>query len=469
MRGAAVIAICALACGACAPLAPGAAPIGGRDAIRSSGRCPRAVPSLAPLGGTLPKQISFAPASEPAARYNDPPPPAPRTPLGDAVIAAVRDAARTAGVPTPVPDRRLFQACADLAQIVPEERGRARLDDTVVAFALQHAGIIEPEVRLLYGWGSVDEPERFVAQLRPRLAEIVRRGAARVGVGVARQGRDGLGAIVFAVQGTSLSTLPIQRTVAADGRTVIDAVVDPAFHRPEVLVTHADGATEQIALHDGRPNGFVAQIACGARPGREQIEIVASDASGQTVLANFPVWCGAAPPSSLTFAPLSDDDTGECPEQIEQVLLADVNRDRAAAGLPILLWDDIAAAVARSHSEDMRRTQIIAHVSPSTGSTMDRMRAARIHSRFVLENVARAHGIHEAHELLMNSPGHRANLLSPDATHIGIGVVLGQDLAGRRALFITQLITRELSWAETDRCDPDALAPLVPARSAPWQ
>jgi hypothetical protein len=60
----------------------------------------------------------------------------------------------------------------------------------------------------------------------------------------------------------------------------------------------------------------------------------------------------------------------------------------------------------------------------------------------VLENVARAYGVDEAHQGLMNSPGHRANIMSPVATRLGIGVVFGDEVSGRREIFITQVFTR---------------------------
>src|SRR5512144_1563844 len=73
-------------------------------------------------GGTHTNQVSgpvtFAPASEPVVRYNEPPQAAPHTVLNDAVTAAVRDAATRAGLHVPVPDARLFRACTELAEIV---------------------------------------------------------------------------------------------------------------------------------------------------------------------------------------------------------------------------------------------------------------------------------------------------------------------------------------------------------------
>jgi hypothetical protein len=160
------------------------------------------------------------------------------------------------------------------------------------------------------------------------------------------------------------------------------------------------------------------------------------------VLANFPVWCGAVPPQSVTVAPAQEDAVAASPEIAEQRLLASLNRDRLAAGLAALTWDDRVAGVARGHSNEMHRTHIVAHVSPTTGSAADRVRTANIKTGVVLENVARAYGVNEAHDGLMNSPGHRANMMSPAATHVGVGVAFGEEVSGRREMFVTQVFTR---------------------------
>src|SRR5262245_3783336 len=232
--------------------------------------------------------VTFAPTSEPAARYNEPLQLAPHSPLGDAVIAAVSDAATKAGVRVPVADARLFRACEELAAVVPEEGipGYA-----IVEFALQRNGIIEPSPQLLIVWGDIDSPDVIVKQLQPRLGEILAEGAtARLGVGAARRLGDGSGAVVFALPGSGVATAPIPRVAAAGSEVVVDAVVDPRYRDPEVFVTRGDGSTQRVEVKPGRPGGFVADLMCSVR-GRQQIEITASDAAGSTVLANFPVWC----------------------------------------------------------------------------------------------------------------------------------------------------------------------------------
>jgi uncharacterized protein YkwD len=384
--------------------------------------------------------VTFAPSSQPAARYNEPVQSPAASVLGDATIAAVTEAATKAGTAVPVPDARLFRACAELAEVVPEE---GIISYSLVEFALHRNGIIEPSPHLLVVWGDVDAPELIVEQLRPRLEEILGDGAtARVGIGASKRLADGTGAIVFALQGSGVTTSPIPRAVKAGGSFTVEAVVEARYKNPEVFVTRDSGATERIELKLGQSGAFTTQVACGTRIGRQQVEITASDVQGSTVLANFPVWCGAEPPPSLTVEPSRDDVPVTDPLEAERRLLALVNRDRQAAGLAALLWDERVAEVSRNHSTEMRRTKVVAHISPTTGSAADRVRAAKIKTAVVLENVARAYGLGEAHQGLMNSPGHRANITSQTATHLGIGVVFGNEVSGRREIFITQVFTR---------------------------
>ncbi|MFT3698382.1 MAG: CAP domain-containing protein [Kofleriaceae bacterium] len=382
--------------------------------------------------------VTFAPTSEPATRYNEPLQPPPRSQLGDAVIALVAQEAKAQHVPVPAADGRLFRACQELAEIVPEE---GVVGYSLVEFALQRNGIIEPSPHLLVVWGDVDQPDPIIDQLKPRLAEILADGAtARVGIGAVKRNKDGTGAIVFALQGSGVTTQPMPRSLPANGAFKLDAIVDNKFHDPEVFVTREDGTTERLALDHGKSGAIKSTVSCGTHTGKQQIEVTAIDATGSTVLANFPVYCAMEPPIALTVQPEETAITN--PDEAAQRLLVLLNRDRQAAGLQPLQWDARVAAVAKGHSEEMKRTKVVAHVSPTTGSAADRVRAAGIKTAVVLENVARAYGVGEAHQGLMNSPGHRANLMSPQATHVGIAVVLGDDVSGRHELFVTQVFIR---------------------------
>ncbi len=419
-----LLAVSSAACG-------GTKRVGGQPSWRGAGK-----DAAAKVNGPT----TFAPKTEAATRYNETIQPPPKSPLGDAVVAAVKDAATRSSMQVPIADGRLFRACAELAEIVPEE---GIVGYNVVEFVLQRHGIIEPSPHLLVVWGHIDEPELIVDQLRPRLLEILGDGAtARVGIGTAKRNPDGTGAVVFALQASGVNTNPIPRSLAKGGSFPLDAVIESRFKEPELFITREDGTTERMPIAVGKSGGFKATVACGAHIGRQQVEITASDQAGSTVLANFPVWCGEQPPATITIDNAQEDNAVVAADEAERRLLALVNRDRQAAGLTALLWDDKVTAVSRAHSEDMKKTKIVAHISPTTGSAADRVRVAGIKTALVLENVARAYGVGEAHAGLMNSPGHRANVLAPLATHVGIGVVLGDEVSGRREMFLTQVFTR---------------------------
>jgi uncharacterized protein YkwD len=387
--------------------------------------------------------IVFAPTSDPIHRYNDPPVrPAPSSPLADAMVSEIKKIATTAKITVPVADGRLFSAAAELARVVDE---RAPLAYKAVEFALHRHGIIEPSPHLIVIWGPIDKPGPIMEQLASRLPSIVTAGRfTRIGVGSAKRPESEAGAVtILALQASHVVTKPVPRALPSGGLIDLDGKVLGAFRNPEVFVTREDGKVEQPPLARTGVTGFRAKVSCKGHKGRQQVEITAVDESGSTVLANFPVWCFARPPKSITITPTRDDTApAKTAAEAEKRMLELVNRDRKKAGLPPLRIDPRVAKVAKSHSEEMSRTGVVAHVSPTTGSASDRIRVANIKTAAVMENVARAYGVEEAQDGLMNSPGHRANVLSKMATHIGVGIVLGNEVAGRREMFVTQLFIR---------------------------
>lgn len=121
--------------------------------------------------------------------------------------------------------------------------------------------------------------------------------------------------------------------------------------------------------------------------------------------------------------------------EAEQELFAAVNQERTARGLGALAWDPRLVPVARAHAQEMFRLKYFGHTSPTAGSPFDRLAAASIGYRRAGENLAYAHSAAAAHRGLMESPGHRENILRPEYTRIGIGVVS----AGPYGRMFTQL------------------------------
>ena len=389
------------------------------------------------------RPIVFAPPGPSATHYNaGQAAPVPRAPLGDAILGAIVDACVEIRCKPPVADGRLFAAIGELAEVVPED---GPLAYPLVEFALQRHGIIEPSPHLVIIWGPLDDPAPMLEQLRPRLPSILAsapssRPFSRMAVGTSlRNGDEGVA--ILALQSSHVETQPIPRALPRGGSLVVEGAIKDGYRKPEVFVTRESGKVEHVAVGEGVR--FRARIPCDGRMGKQQVEITAVDAAGSTVLANFPVWCNEAAPASITIEP-DEDDTRPIKDaaSAEARMLSLLNRDRAAHSLPPLTPASDVAAVARAHSREMRETGVVAHVSPMTGSAADRVRAARIRTPMVLENIARAYGVGEAQSGLMNSPGHRANILSSEATHVGIGIERGEAVAGRRELFVTQVFTR---------------------------
>ena len=109
----------------------------------------------------------------------------------------------------------------------------------------------------------------------------------------------------------------------------------------------------------------------------------------------------------------------------EQKMVDLVNAERTAQGLKPLQVDLRLVKVARMKSQDMINKNYFDHNSPTYGSPFDMMRNNGITYKFAGENLAGNSTVANAHTSLMNSPGHRANILNTNYTHIGIGIIDG--------------------------------------------
>ncbi|WP_342431645.1 CAP domain-containing protein [Neobacillus sp. FSL H8-0543] len=103
------------------------------------------------------------------------------------------------------------------------------------------------------------------------------------------------------------------------------------------------------------------------------------------------------------------------------------NATRVNHQLPILLWDDHVRETARSHSEDMAKNQYFDHTNLEGQSPFDRMEEDNVTFMLAGENLATGQlSSIFAHEGLMNSLGHRENILKEDYEFLGVGVAFNQ-------------------------------------------
>jgi uncharacterized protein YkwD len=114
--------------------------------------------------------------------------------------------------------------------------------------------------------------------------------------------------------------------------------------------------------------------------------------------------------------------------EAEHTLLELANQARAQAGAPRLALDAGMSKAARTHAEAMFAGRQLSHQFDGEPSLPQRLAAA---SRTQLdqegENVATDFDAERGHQHLMLSPPHRANLLNPAYTVVGLGVVRSGD------------------------------------------
>jgi uncharacterized protein YkwD len=106
----------------------------------------------------------------------------------------------------------------------------------------------------------------------------------------------------------------------------------------------------------------------------------------------------------------------------ESALFEAANRERAAQGLAQLHWDNALANAAHEHALLMAQRNALSHQFQGEAPLQDRARVAGARFTEIAENVAEGPSATVIHSSWMHSPPHRANLLDPELTAIGIAV-----------------------------------------------
>ena len=111
----------------------------------------------------------------------------------------------------------------------------------------------------------------------------------------------------------------------------------------------------------------------------------------------------------------------------EQQLFDLTNAARVRHGFSALEWEQNVAVTARKHSIDMAENDYFSHENQKGKSPFDRMKADGVSFRGAGENLAYGQSSSIfAHEGLMNSAGHRENILLDGYSHLGTGVAFNE-------------------------------------------
>lgn len=149
--------------------------------------------------------------------------------------------------------------------------------------------------------------------------------------------------------------------------------------------------------------------------------------------------------SFLTIKPKSDESVNlgfkttqfSANVAMEDQLVTLVNKERTSRGLNALEFNSTLRDIGRGHSADMFRRGYFAHSTPEGETVADRANKKNYFYLVIGENLAYAPTVELAHRGLMNSEGHRANILSPEFNKIGIGIMDG----GVYGLMVTQVFS----------------------------
>jgi uncharacterized protein YkwD len=173
--------------------------------------------------------------------------------------------------------------------------------------------------------------------------------------------------------------------------------------------------TEEI-----RNSNLGAQFAIQSEWANRKLAPVFDEAIRQTI-NSLTVKPGSSEKINLTFKV----NNAIARPDYEAEMLKMINEERKKHGLNPLRADPEMLQVARAHSKDMFVRGYFAHDDPEGEDPFDRMKAANIHFATAGENLALAQTVEIAHVNLMNSPGHRANILNPSFGRVGIGILDG--------------------------------------------
>jgi len=318
-------------------------------------------------------------------------------------------------------DADLTRACRAFADAA--RAGRSPVSGSAAAF---YASIESSEPSPIAGVATVESgwrAGRAVEALFPRSCRFDR-------IGVAAAELPGRGAVVCALSAqheTDLRRIPgiVEEldTVIVSGRLARD------LSQPRLFVTHPTGEVEEIGL-TASGGEFSTRVQL-RETGEHSLEILAQGPGGPQVAALRRVFAGVKPPS----APPPEVKLAPGLRGVE----AAIAQLRASRGLRALRRDPELDEVAEGHCREMARLKTFAHVLPSDGALGDRLRARGYAYASAAENIGLSEEAASAHEAIVGSPAHLANLLDPRHRRLGLGQFRGPTPDGGEGVYLTEV------------------------------
>jgi uncharacterized protein YkwD len=250
---------------------------------------------------------------------------------------------------------------------------------------------------------------------------------------VAGQGRD----VAIAIGGVHLSLDDFPRGLEPGAALHLKGQVSERYRQASVFSTSPDGKVRETPMKDRTIDASVRFADVGVH----KLEIMGYGQTGPDVLLNVPIHVGVPLPVD-GVALGAGADPNLTAEMAEATLLSLLNEERTKRGLSKVEADAELRTVALAHSVDMTENHFFSHVSPTTKSAEDRVAKAKVRISKVGECLALDATPASAHQGLLGSPAHRAAMLDPVFTHVGIGVAFDEPTPGTRRFRATLLFGR---------------------------
>jgi uncharacterized protein YkwD len=325
---------------------------------------------------------------------------------------------------------------ADVALAIADSSNGAQQPPSypLVRYHAHRAGIAEPTPQVWLASGP--DTTALLPALQQALRDATRSTRlTHVGAGAVMLDRSVVIAVALSTRAFSLEA-PVPRSIPVGAQVQLAGELSAGYSAPTLAITDSAGGVSRSVLGGGRT--FVRQFVAD-RPGETTLELLASGPEGLAVIAVIPLMVGgqvATRAPAVATTPVETD-----ARAVAEHLLAAIASERASRKLRPLASDVRLTEVALAHSQDMVEHGFIAHSSKRTGDATARVQRAGLDALLVLENIGRGYSASELHTGLMESPGHRGNILHPDAREIGIGVVAERE-GDRNAFIVTELFTQ---------------------------
>ncbi|HVE83014.1 MAG TPA: CAP domain-containing protein [Myxococcales bacterium] len=355
--------------------------------------------------------------------------------------AHVRREFERVGRAAPAPDGSLQVAARALAREALATGADRAADLLEISALVSDAGGADPSPRAVVIRAT---PPDYALEAFLKRRDFNEEPASHLGVGAAVAGDHAVIVALLSDRKALLRPFPRVLPRAGASRALCGELLG-GLGQPEIFVTRPSGGVDRLPLSRSDGPSFCAEVPF-PRAGRHAVEVIARGPRGPEVALQLYVDV-AVPRREGRAAQAPEPAT---PEDARQVIRQRINALRRAQGAPAVSADGRLDAVAQAYAERMVRERFFAHVAPGGDDLRARLTGAGYAYVQAGENLGLASGPLGAHFAIEHSPGHRANLLTPEYSAVGVGVAWDRDPEKPQVLVVEVLAlpSRALSMGD---------------------